>query len=86
MQFNKFYHNTQARLRDSVLSLWATGDADMQKYFGALLDKEGLLAEPVFQTAFPWEPSALKFAQVESIFSKEFIKALDERSLVWQMV
>lgn len=77
MNFHNFFDKIQNRLKDSVLSLWATGDAAMQQHFGALLDKEVLLAEPVFQTAFPWEGSELTFAQTDGIFSKTFIKALD---------
>jgi hypothetical protein len=54
MNFKDFYNKTENRLKDSILSLWATGDAPIQRYFSAIVDKEGLMAEPVFQTAFPW--------------------------------
>jgi ATP-dependent helicase YprA (DUF1998 family) len=79
MNFHNFYHKVESRLKDSVLSLWATGDAAMQQQFGALLEseEERLLAKPVFQTAFPWEASELKFEQTESIFNREFIRAFD---------
>jgi len=77
MNFKNFYNKTQNRLKDSILSLWATGDAEMQQYFSAILDKEPLMAEPVFQTAFPWEPSSLNFAQTNNIFSDSFITKLD---------
>lgn len=76
MNFKNFYHKTNDRLKDAILSLWATGDADMQRYFEIIIDQEGLMADPVFQTAFPWEPSSLNFAQTDSIFSNQFIKAL----------
>lgn len=77
MNFKNFYYKTQNRLKDSILSLWATGDAAMQNYFSAILEKEKLMAEPVFQTAFPWEPSTLNFAQTNNIFSDAFIAKLD---------
>lgn len=76
MNFKSFYNKAQNRLKDSVLSLWATGDAEMQHYFEAILNKEGLMAEPVFQTAFPWEPSNLTFSDTNGIFSDAFINAL----------
>lgn len=59
------------------MSLWATGDAPMQAYFSAILEEEKLMAEPVFQTSFPWEPSQLEFAQTDQIFNDAFIKSLD---------
>ena len=77
MNYKNFYNKTQNRLKDSILSLWATGDAEMQQYFSAILDKEPLMAEPVFQTAFPWEPSSLNFAQTNNIFTDSFINKLD---------
>lgn len=77
MNFKNFHYKTQNRLKDSILSLWATGDAKMQQYFSAILDKEGLMAEPVFETAFPWQPSEIEFGQTTHIFNEPFIKGLD---------
>src|ERR1700761_366503 len=77
MNFRNFYHTAQNRIKDAVSSLWATGDAEMQQYFTWLLEKEGLMAEPVFQTAFPWESSDKTFAQTNEIFNDQFISALD---------
>jgi DEAD/DEAH box helicase domain-containing protein len=77
MNFSNFYHKTHDRLKDSILSLWATGDATMQQYFTYILEKEKIMSEPVFQTSFPWEPSGQIFAQTDTIFSKDFIKCLD---------
>ena len=37
MNFQEFYKNTENRLTDSILSLWATGDKEMQDYFKYLL-------------------------------------------------
>lgn len=77
MNFKHFYNAAEDRLKESIISLWATGDAEMQKYFTWLLEKEGLLAEPVFQTAFPWEPSTLSFGEASQIFDVPFVNALD---------
>lgn len=78
MNFRNFYSKTENRLRDAVLSLWATGDADMQQYFSTILDKEGLMAEPVFQNAFPWPASEKSFGDTDAIFNDAFINALDK--------
>lgn len=79
MNFYDLYQKLENRLKDSVLSLWATGDATLQQQLRTMFDKqeEQLLAEPVFQTAFPWEASDLKFAETDFLFDKKFIKALD---------
>jgi len=77
MNFLNFYHSTQRRLKDSVISLWATGDEEMKTYFSKILDDEKLMAEPIFQTAFPWEPSNKTFETVNNIFNDSFINAMD---------
>jgi hypothetical protein len=77
MNFLNFYQSTQRRLKDSVLSLWANGDEEMKTYFSKILDDEKLMAEPIFQTAFPWEPSNKTFEAVNNIFSDSFINAMD---------
>ena len=77
MNFKNFYLKTQNRLKDSALSLWASGDAAMQQYFSAILDKEGLMADPVFQTAFPWETADKPFETTNNIFNDVFIRSLD---------
>lgn len=77
MNFKHFYHAAENRLKESIISLWATGEAEMQKYFTWLLEKEGLMAEPVFQTAFPWEPAEQPFEATGHIFDDNFIAALD---------
>jgi DEAD/DEAH box helicase domain-containing protein len=77
MNFKDFYLNTQTRLTDSILSLWATGDAEMQKYFSYILEQEKLLAEPVLQNAFPWEADQNIFEETSRILSPEFISSLD---------
>lgn len=77
MNFKNFYQAAAARLKDAIISLWATGEADMQLYFSKILDEEGLMAEPVIQTAFPWEVADSTFEETTDIFDRAFIQALD---------
>jgi len=77
MNFEKFYKKTEQRLTDATLSLWATGDKQMQDYFRYIFSLEPLLAEPVFQATFPWEEADKKFEDVTDVFLPGFIKALD---------
>ena len=77
MNFKKFYTKTESRLKDAILSLWATGDKDMQDYFKFLLTEEPIMADAVFQNTFPWEQSDITFKECSSVFQKEFINALD---------
>ena len=78
MNFKEFYQNTEQRLTDAILSLWATGDVDTQKYLRHIFQQEKLLAEPVFQTTFPWEAHNKTFSNLHSVFDKQFIDALDK--------
>lgn len=77
MNFKEFYTKTENRLVDSILSLWATGDKEMQDYFKFLLEKDPIIAEAVFQNTFPWEQGELTFGETGAVFSKEFINKLD---------
>lgn len=78
MNFKDFYFNTKERLTDSILSLWATGDAEMQKYFAYVLQEEELMANPVFQNSFPWAPSGKQFKDTIDVLSSDFIDRLDK--------
>jgi DEAD/DEAH box helicase domain-containing protein len=77
MKFKDFFQNIERRTTDAVLSLWATGDAETQQYFKHIFEKEKLLAEPVFQTAFPWEAADRNFGSLSDFFPSDFINALD---------
>lgn len=77
MNFSTFYKNIEQRIIDTVLSLWATGDASMQQYLRSILADEKVLAKPVFQNMFPWEPSVNTFGQLGDIFNQNFIQLLD---------
>ena len=76
MNFAEFYQKTENRLTDAILSLWATGDKEMQDYFRYLLSLEPVMAEAVFQNTFPWEEGNLTFGESTAFFQEEFINAL----------
>ena len=40
MNFKEFYSKTENRLTDAILSLWATGDKEMQDYLSNLEDSK----------------------------------------------
>ncbi len=79
MNFREFYQTADRILNDAIISLWATGDARMQDYIRYVLKSEKLLAEPVFQTMFPWElfGSDMNSLIDHGIFTEKFLKALD---------
>ena len=77
MNFQEFYTKTENRLTDAILSLWATGDKEMQDYFKYLLTEEPIISDAVFQNTFPWEQDKLTFGETTNVFQNEFINALD---------
>ena len=79
MNFQAFYQKTQQRLTDAILSLWATGDKEMQDYFRSLLEDERMpiMAEAIFQNTFPWEQGEQVFSETGDVFDGAFIEALD---------
>lgn len=78
IKFKKIYNEIQDRLKKSILSLWATGDAQFQNYLSELFDEEKLLAEPVFQNTFPWTPAKESFGDLTNLFDSNFINKLDK--------
>lgn len=79
MNYKDFYSATEQRIIDSILSLWATGDSVMQNYLREIFAKEPLLAKPVIQNAFPWEPDSRTFGELGDVFKENgFIQALDK--------
>lgn len=78
MNYQEFYNKTEKRLTDAILSLWATGNREMQEYFKYLLERDKIMAEPIFQATFPWEPDRLTFGETaNTIFNPKFINSLD---------
>ena len=58
MKFENIYKETEENMRLALLSLWAPGSHPMRSAIYELFDREPLLAEPVFQSTFGWEPSS----------------------------
>ena len=78
MNFQEFYNKTENRLTDAILSLWATGDKEMQDYFKYLLSQEPIIAEAIFQNTFPWEQGDLTFGETTNVFKSKFINDLNK--------
>lgn len=80
MNYLDFYTKAREQLINSMVHLWVRGHEEEQKYLSHLLkDEEPLLAEPVFQSIFPWESSEHTFAEHAStlgVLKPEFVKAL----------
>ncbi|MCQ2258630.1 MAG: DEAD/DEAH box helicase [Bacteroidaceae bacterium] len=57
MKFENIYKETEENMRLALLSLWTPGSHPMRPAVNELFDREPLLAEPVFQSTFGWEPS-----------------------------
>lgn len=57
MKFVNIYKETEENMRLALLSLWAPGNHPMGPAINKLLMAEPLLAEPVFQSTFGWEPT-----------------------------
>ncbi len=80
MNYSNFYTNVRDRLIDTMVNLWVRGHNKEQEYLHRLLEnEEPLLAEPVFQSIFPWESSKHTFAEHAStlgVLKPEFVEAL----------
>lgn len=80
MNYADFYTSAEKVLIDSLVSLWLRGKAKEQAYLRQILSKdEPLMAEPVFQSIFPWESSKETFGEHATklhILSPSFVEAL----------
>ena len=80
MNYFKFYTNARKRLINAMVNLWVRGHNEEQEYLRHLLEnEEPLLAEPVFQSIFPWESSEHTFAEhafTLDVLKPEFVEAL----------
>ena len=80
MNYLDFYTKAREQLINSMVNLWVRGLSKEQEYLRRLLEnEEPLLAEPVFQSIFPWESSEHTFAEhasTLSVLKPEFVKAL----------
>lgn len=80
MNYSKFYNDANRTLVESLVTLWVPGLHEEQSYIRELLlHKEPLIAQPVFQTIFPWKNSPQTFEQHSSrlhLLDKSFVQAL----------
>lgn len=80
MNYLEFYKEAKRRITDGLVSVWASGRAAEQESLRELLDeKEPLIAEPIFQTIFPWKTSEKTFEEhIGKTFGldKDFVEAL----------
>lgn len=85
MNYAKFYTSAESALIDSLVSLWFRGKPQEQAYMRHILSQEEpLMAEPVFQSVFPWESSEETFAEHATklgILTKPFVDALSSESV-----
>lgn len=84
MNYFEFYKNSKRRLTDSLVSIWASGHTKEQECLRELLDeREPLIADPVFQTIFPWDAAKATFeehARNLHMLDEDFVKALSSIS------
>ena len=80
MNYFIFYTKAREQLINAMVNLWVRGHNEEQEYLRHLLEnEEPLLAEPVFQSIFPWESSEHTFAEHASklrVLKPEFVEAL----------
>lgn len=85
MNYSEFYKSAQETLINSLVSFWFKGRPKEQEYVRWLLEKEEpLLAEPVFQSTFPWEISNENFEEHSTklhILEKSFVNALNSEDV-----
>ena len=57
MKFENIYKESEENMHLALLSLWTPGSHPMRSAIDQLITEEPLLAEPVFQSTFGWEPA-----------------------------
>lgn len=72
MKFKNIYKETKENVELALLSLWAPGKHRMRAALKDLFKREPLMAEPVFQSIFPWTPTS--DPNWESYLDKDVIK------------
>lgn len=79
MNYTEFYNNAKRRITEALLSMWAPGQENIQKYFRQVLEEEKILAEPVFQGTFPWQSHSQDFGSMakEGLLDQDFVEALN---------
>ena len=85
MDYANFYISAERMLVDSLVTLWFKGRAKEKNYMRKILtEDEPLLAEPVFQSIFPWEEDRETFGEHSSklgILTPQFVDALSSENV-----
>lgn len=85
MNYADFYISAERMLVDSLVSLWFKGRAKEQNYMRKIMtEDEPLLAEPVFQSIFPWEEGHYTFGEHVNklgILTSQFVDALSSENI-----
>ncbi len=85
MNYQELYTGSRERLIDAMVNLWLRGKGKEQAYLRHILtDKEPIMADPVFQSIFPWESSEHTFAEHATkleILDKDFVDALSNKKV-----
>ena len=80
MDYSQFYKKAELALIEAMTSLWVPGHPNEIKHIKDLLERrEPIMAEPEFQTIFPWETSSETFqdhAERLGLFDSDFVKSL----------
>lgn len=86
MNYQELYTGSRERLIDAMVNLWLRGKGKEQAYLRHILtDKEPIMADPVFQSIFPWESSEHTFAEHATklhVLDEDFVEALSNKAKV----
>ena len=78
MRFRNIYKETKENVELALLSLWAPGKHMMRAALKDLFKREPLMAEPVFQSIFPWKPTS--DSNWESYLHKDVIQVQKDKA------
>lgn len=80
MDFKRFYKNAKRRSVESLPGIWALGDKNLQTVLKDILtNKEPIMAEPVFQSTYPWETGSVTMEQLKgNLLNKKIVSALSK--------
>ncbi|MBR6104855.1 MAG: DEAD/DEAH box helicase [Paludibacteraceae bacterium] len=80
MNYLNFYKDAEQQLIEAMTTLWVPGHPKEIEHLKNLFEKrEPIMAEPEFQTIFPWESSSENFEEHSSklkLFDNKFVEAL----------
>lgn len=78
MKFKNIYKETKENVELALLSLWAPGRHRMRDAIEDLFKQEPIMAEPIFQSIFPWAPTSDN--NWKSYLDKDVIKIQQDKA------